>query len=186
MADRFIPLFDSFTVSTFADFGCGPASMILKLAEAYPDTVFYGYDLSEAVIQKNTMKAREQGLDNIFFEKENLPYPETRTSFDVISCFSTLHYLEAIEVAIVNLFSLVNPGGYLVFNYPNIYTRKMYQRDLSPDDHVMRTRFKTLLAGHNLLTQKRITELLGATSSKFYSKIRGNIYLIIRKQRSHR
>ena len=70
MADRFIPLFDSFTVSTFADFGCGPATMILKLAEAYPDTVFYGYDLSEAVIQKNTMKAREQGLDNIFSRKK--------------------------------------------------------------------------------------------------------------------
>ena len=186
MADRFIPLFYSSTVSTFADFGCGPATMIFKLAETYPDTVFYGYDLSEAVIEKNTMKAREQRLDNIYFKKENLPYLETRLSFDVISCFSTLHYLETIEAAIVNLFGLVTPAGYLVFNYPNIYTRRIYQRDLSPDDHVMRTRFKTLLAGHNLLTQKKIAELLGVTPRKFYCKIKGNIYVIIRKQRRHR
>ena len=67
MADRFMTLFDSFTVSTFADFGCGPATMIFKLAETYSDTLFYGFDFADSVIEKNILKSRVQGLENIFF-----------------------------------------------------------------------------------------------------------------------
>ncbi len=181
MADRFKPIFETSPVSRFADFGCGPASMIFKLAESYPETLFYGFDLAESVIEKNVQVSRERGLDNIIFVKDSLPYPETRLSFDIVTCFSTLHYLVEIESAIVNLYRLVNSGGYLIFNYPNIFTSRMYQRDLAPDDTMMRTRFKVLLTGQNVLTQKRIGELLGSTPSKFYSKIRGNIYLKIRK-----
>ena len=62
-----------------------------------------------------------------------LPEPEVDRRFDLVYCYATLHYVEAVERALRALYELVRPGGHLVFNYPNRLTRAEYRRLSSGD-----------------------------------------------------
>ncbi|KKK77876.1 hypothetical protein LCGC14_2849170, partial [marine sediment metagenome] len=146
----------------------------------FTDIDFYGYDMAASIIQKNTEKARSLGFMNLLFVQDSLLNSRKTKTFDLVTCFSTLHYVEEIELAIKRLFEGLTPEGYLIFNYPNIYTRKNYQEDIQPDDEYMKRRFALLLAGRNLISQRRIQEILGARPKKFYSSIKSNIYVMVR------
>ena len=171
-------------VSSFADFGCGPATMILALAERHPETSFHGFDASEPVLAKNRLKARNANLGNIIFRQETLPNIDMANRFDLVTCLSTLHYVERIEEAICNLFMVVQDGGCLLFNYPNIYTHWMYRRDVKQDDEEMKTRFMLVLNRRNRVTQKTIQKVTGVKPRRFHSAIRGNIYVALHKPSS--
>ncbi len=181
MADRLREFMRDKGIGSVADYGCGPATMLFRLAEQFTDIDFYGYDVAASIIRKNTEKARDLGLINLSFVQDRLPNPINMKAFDLVTCFSILHYVEEIERAIKRLFEQVNTGGYLIFNYPNIYTRKAYQEDIQPDDEYMKRRFALLRAGRNLISQRRIREILGVRPRKFYSSIRSNIYVLVRK-----
>jgi len=181
MADRLIEFMRGKRIGSVADYGCGPATTLFRLAEQLSDIDFYGYDIATSIIQINTERARELGFMNISFVQDSLPNPRKTKKFDLVTCFSTLHYVEEIEHAIKRLFEQVNPGGCLIFNYPNNYTRKAYQEDIQPDDECMKRRFDSLLSGRNIISQRRIREILGARPEKFYSSIRSNIYVLVRK-----
>jgi len=84
-------------VSSFADFGCGPATMMLALAEWHPETSFHGFDASERVLSKGRLTAEEAKLGNVKFRRTSLPNIETTESYGVVTCLSTLHYVERIE-----------------------------------------------------------------------------------------
>jgi hypothetical protein len=98
-----------------------------------------------------------------------------------VTCLSTLHYVEQIEEAVSNLFSVVEEGGYLLFNYPNLYTHWMYKRDAEKGDDEMRRRFALVLSGRNLITQRTIQALTGVRPRRFHAVIRGNIYVSLQK-----
>ncbi len=181
MADRLREFMRGKEIESVADYGCGPATTLFRLAEQLSDIDFNGYDVASSIIQKNTEKARELGLMNLSFVQDSLPNPKKTKTFDLVTCFATLHYVEEIERAIKRLFERVNPGGYLIFNYPNTYTRKIFQEDIQPEDESMKRRFALLLAGRNLISQRRIWKILGARPKKFYSSIKSNIYVLIRK-----
>jgi SAM-dependent methyltransferase len=180
-ADKLDETLDWKRVSSFADFGCGPATMLLALAERHPETSFHGFDASEPVLAKGRLKARNVGLGNIVFGSATLPNIDVENRFDVVTCLSTLHYVEPIEEAICNLFKVVEDGGHLLFNYPNIYTQWMYLRDVKQDDDEMRRRFTLVLNGSNIITQKTIQKVTGVKPRKLHSAIRGNIYVALHK-----
>ena len=150
MAGRVGSFIDKRDVRYVADFGCGPATMLFELADIYPSIDFFGFDIAESVIRQNRERAEEGGHGNLFFEIDSLPVPKTLHRFDLVLCFSTLHYIKYIEEAIRSLFRLVNSGGYLIFNYPNIYSKKAKERELLPDDEHLRKRFSVLLSGENV------------------------------------
>jgi len=181
MADRLREFMGGNGIGSVADYGCGPATTLFRLAEHFSDIDFYGYDVAASIIKKNTERARELGLANLSFGQDSLPNPRNTKTFDLVTCFSTLHYVEEIACAIKRLFELVNPGGYLIFNYPNTYTRKTFQEDIQPDDEYMKRRFALLLAGRNLISQRRIGKILGVRPEKFYSSINSNIYILVHK-----
>ena len=180
MADRLRDFMRGKEIGSVADYGCGSATTLFKLAEYFTDIDFYGYDMATSIIQKNKEKARELGFMNLSFIQDSLLNPRKKKPFDLVTCFATLHYVEEIDRAIKWLFEQVNPGGYLIFNYPNIYTKKTYQEDIQPDDEYMKQRFVLLLAGRNLISQRRIQEILGTRPKKFYSSIKSNIYVFVR------
>ena len=161
-----------------ADFGCGYATILFVLAVKYPNHTFFGFDTSYTVIKHNISKAMDLGLTNIDFVVTRLPEVPTRTCFDLIICISTLHYIPDIKRAITNLYDALNPGGYLLFNYPNRYTKKWYVK-YGGDD--IRKRFKYVINGVNLLSLRMIKELTGRYPRKFYSSKKENIYVLIRK-----
>lgn len=181
MADRLRGFMKNKPINCVADFGCGPGTTLFTLAKSMPNINFYGYDAAATIIEINEEKTRNLQLKNLYFEQDSLPYPKTRQKFDLVTCFSTLHYVKDIEQALIALFKLVIIGGYLIFNYPNIYTKKVYQKDINPEDEYMKQRFALVLSGKNLLSLRKIEKILGFKPKKFYSSIKSNIYVSIYK-----
>jgi len=183
MADRLGRFIDERDIDNVADLGCGPATTLFELAGMYPHIDFYGFDIAESVISKNKEKAEKEGLRNIFFETDELPGTRTLRRFDLVICFSTLHYIKDIGSALRSLFELVKPYGHLIFNYPNIHTKRSYEKDIQQGDEYMEKRFSIVLSGDNVTSQREINRLLGVRPRKFYSSKIFNIYVRVRKPR---
>ena len=181
MADMIGDFMQNRGIDLVADYGCGPATLLFALAERFPQTEFYGFDVAESIIQRNIERALQLGRQNLHFEQDDLPNPRRERKYDLVVCLATLHYIKEIKRAVKNLFELVNPQGHLIFNYPNIYTRASYRAEIKPQDESMKKRFALVLAGKNLLSLMKIEELLGASPKKFYSSTRANIYVLTRR-----
>jgi trans-aconitate methyltransferase len=168
-------------IESVADYGCGPATTIFALTRRFPEVSFHGFDAAASIISKNRERARLEGVENIRFEIDGLPHPQSVQRFDLVTCLSTLHYVENVEGALGALYGLLNPGGHMIFNYPSRYTRWAKIREIPPDDEKNRRRFSVLLAGRNLTSQRRIGAVLGVRPRRFYSSRRQNIYAMVRK-----
>lgn len=173
---------------SLASFGCGPAACPFEIAERYPEMDVYGYDAAETVIEEDTKRAREAGLENIEFGVERLPDIETTRTFDCVYCYSTLHYVRDATAALHALYGRVAEGGFLVFNYPNRFTRAKARREI--DDERRRERYAHVLAGENLLSYGEIRDILGAVPRSYWSLVdardkpwvtRGNPCVYVRK-----
>ena len=182
MADMISEFMQNKRIKSAADYGCGPATLLFTLAKRFPKTQFYGFDIAASILKKSIERVVQLQLPNLHFEQDGLPRPQKRRRYDLVTCFATLHYIKRIEQAIKNLFGLVNSGGYLIFNYPNTYTRTAYQRDIKPEDAYMKKRFALVLAGENLLSLRKIQNILGVRPKKLYSSIKANIYVTIHKK----
>lgn len=181
MAGMFSNFIQDKHVKSMADYGCGPATLLFSLARAFPQIEFFGFDVAVSIIQRNEERAVQLQLQNLHFKQGSLPSPQKTRTYDLVVCLATLHYIKEIELAIKRLFESVNPGGYLIFNYPNIYTRTAYQKDIKPEDDYMKKRFALVLAGENLLSLKKIKDVLRVRPKKFYSSIKANIYVAVYK-----
>ncbi len=77
-----------------ADLGCGRGRALLRLAEAFPQSTFTGYDLSEEAIAWADAQARATGLRNVTFEARDLTTYDTDAepeSFDLVTTFDAVH-----------------------------------------------------------------------------------------------
>ncbi|MFB0543781.1 MAG: trans-aconitate 2-methyltransferase [Candidatus Bathyarchaeia archaeon] len=184
MADMISEFMQNKRIKLVADYGCGPAILLFTLVKRFPQTQFYGFDIAASILKRNIERVVQLQLVNLHFEQDSLPRPQKRRKYDLVTCFATLHYIKEIELAIKNLFEVVNSGGYLIFNYPNIYTRTVYQKDIKPEDAHMKRRFALVLAWENLLSLRKIQDILGVRPKRFYSSIRANIYVTIHKKRA--
>ncbi len=77
--------------ATVADIGCGSGRALFKLAEAFPNSRYVGYDISEAQIERARTNAHEAGLqDTVHFRLHDVVegLPE---QYDVITTFDVIH-----------------------------------------------------------------------------------------------
>jgi 2-polyprenyl-3-methyl-5-hydroxy-6-metoxy-1,4-benzoquinol methylase len=74
-----------------ADIGCGTGHAINLMAETYPRSSFFGYDLSEDAIAKASAEARALGLRNAQFEVRDVVTLPTEPKFDLITAFDAIH-----------------------------------------------------------------------------------------------
>jgi 2-polyprenyl-3-methyl-5-hydroxy-6-metoxy-1,4-benzoquinol methylase len=73
------------------DIGCGSGRAICKLAEAYPKSRFFGYDLCQEAVDAAQQKANERGLKNVKFETSDVAKLGDRDRFDLITAFDAIH-----------------------------------------------------------------------------------------------
>ena len=154
------------TASSIADVGCGPATTIFDLAHRMPRCDFHGYDSSRTILRMNRQKTEKLGLDNLHFHFAKLPAMAVRRRFSIVLCIATLHYVEAPRRAIRQLYSMVEPGGNLIFNYPNRAHRAAVIREAERDSVVSR-RFELVISGGNLLAYPSIERTLGRRPRSF-------------------
>lgn len=166
MARRLERYFESFPAS-LVDVGCGPAFALFELAGRHPHTEFVGYDAAESVLRENRSRAADRGLDNLAFRSATLPGLSAERTFGCVTCIATLHYVADIETAIATLLAHVEPGGALVFNYPNRHTRRTYRNDPDADAE----RFELVLRGENLLTYDEIERITGRRPASFWKAV---------------
>lgn len=164
--DRLERFFDGFPGS-LADVGCGPAFMLFEAANRHPDVDLYGYDAAASVVRRNRSIAAEREVDGLRFETARLPALDVDRRFECVTCIATLHYVADVRSALDALYSRVAPGGHLVFNYPNRYTRRMYREDPDTDPE----RFELVLDGENLLTYEDIEATLSRRPRSFWKAV---------------
>jgi SAM-dependent methyltransferase len=173
--DQFRRFFDSRDrPETFGSVGCGPADAEFELARGYPEVDFHCYDGAESVVTENRERAATEGLGNLSFGVATLPEPEIGRQFDLVYCYATLTYVRDIERAIQCLYDLVREGGDLVFDYPNRHTRATYRELLPgavPDEGRFEERWRFVLDGENILSHRRIRDVLGTWPRSFYVEI---------------
>lgn len=155
------------TARSIADFGCGPATTLFDLARRMPRCDFHGYDSSRVILRMNRQKAEKLGLDNLNFHCAKLPAMAVRRQFSIVLCIATLHYVEAPRRAIRQLYSMVEPGGCLIFNYPNRAHRAAVIREAERDPVVSR-RFELVIRGGNLLSYSSVERTLRRRPRSFW------------------
>ena len=167
---------------SFADVGCGTGHVAFDVAEGYPEATVVGYDAGESVLAENRSRARDEGIENLEFERAVLPEFDPDREFDVVFSYFTLCYVADVEAALQNLYDAVAPGGYLVFNYQNRLAQAHWQRMADdPETHLgeessfdperFEERFRLLLEGENLLSYDRIHDALGTWPQSVWSVV---------------
>lgn len=74
-----------------ADVGCGRGRALIRLAEAFPNSTFMGYDVFAPTIEKATRAAREAGVDDrVRFQQLEVSQGIPR-KHDIITTFDVVH-----------------------------------------------------------------------------------------------
>lgn len=163
-----------------ADVGCGPGTVPFAMAEQFPEASVVGYDAAEPVLRDNRQRAETEDHGNLSFERAVLPAFDPGRSFDLVTCFYTLVYVEEIEDALTALYDAVAPGGHLVFTYHNwLAHRRFRAMAADPHEHLgpdspwdpdqFADRFELLIQGENLLSHERIRDTLGRRPRSIWS-----------------
>lgn len=166
---------------SFADVGCGPALVAFDVAKRHPETTVIGYDAAESILIENRQCAKEDDMKNLHFEQALLPAFDASQQFDLVLCYATLDYVAESERALWNLYDAVAPGGHLVVNYPNRFTRAHYCEVVNApetfdessgfDPERFGERFQLVLSGDSLLSYERIHEALGTWPQSVWSVV---------------
>jgi SAM-dependent methyltransferase len=96
------------------DFGCGPGSITVGLAQAVSPGLVTAVDVAAEVLQHGRALASEQGLTNVSFEEGSvyeLAFPEA--TFDVAFGHQVLQHLSRPHEALEELKRVLEPGGIL-------------------------------------------------------------------------
>ncbi|PSQ18315.1 hypothetical protein BRD00_05480 [Halobacteriales archaeon QS_8_69_26] len=150
---------------SFAAVGCGEGAVPATVASEYPETEVWGYDVSESVIDRNRSQYGAQ--ENLSFGVASLPETGIDRQFGVVYCYATLPYVRDVELALRDLYSLVEPGGYLVVNYPNEEFCETYAEGIEEGTPLYR-RFELVCNRVNEISRDRIATLLGVPAHDYW------------------
>jgi SAM-dependent methyltransferase len=77
--------------ATVADVGCGAGGALLRMAGAFPNSRFIGYDISHFALERAEERRQEAGADNVrFVDPRQEPLPDDH-SLDLITTFDCIH-----------------------------------------------------------------------------------------------
>ena len=97
------------------DVGCGEGVALMVMAEAFPKSRFLGIDISKGVIEKATSTAKEMGLQNITFQKQDASALEKAQelcgSFDYVTAFDAVHDQTRPMKALKGIHAILKDGG---------------------------------------------------------------------------
>jgi len=97
--------------ATVADIGCGHGASTIIMANAFPNSRFYGFDNHAASIETANRKARDAGLaDRVQFSVASAnDYPDKQ--YDLACFFDCLHDMGDPHGAAKHAFETLAPGG---------------------------------------------------------------------------
>jgi 2-polyprenyl-3-methyl-5-hydroxy-6-metoxy-1,4-benzoquinol methylase len=103
---------------TIADIGCGHGSSSVLMAQTFPNSRVFGYDIHGPSIDDACCKAAEAGVDNIVFKQADASGIPSNGGYDLACIFDALHDMgDPVGVARRIRESLA-PGGTLMVVEP--------------------------------------------------------------------
>ena len=93
------------------DVGCGSGKAINLMAKSFPNSQFTGYDFSSEAIQNAINEAKELGLINVRFEKQDAASFSKNSYFDVITAFDAIHDQAKPDKVLKNIKKALKPDG---------------------------------------------------------------------------
>ena len=95
------------------DMGCGMGSPSLIMAEKFPNSEFWGYDMSVDTVNAANEKAKKLGLKNARFEvKDCANINNGEELFDLITAFDAVHDQAKPANVLSGAYRLLKPGGW--------------------------------------------------------------------------
>ena len=94
------------------DFGCGPGTISVGLADRIAPGELHGIDMEESQIELARGAARDGGHENLVFHVGNvydLPFDDN--TFDVAHCHAVLMHIPDIQAALAEVKRVLKPGG---------------------------------------------------------------------------
>jgi ubiquinone/menaquinone biosynthesis C-methylase UbiE/predicted transcriptional regulator len=97
------------------DIGCGKGMAINLMAKHFPNSTFYGYDLSEEAIDGAIKEGRDMNNSNVFFKVHNILDLKVKDKFDLITAFDAIHDQPKPDLVLQNIYqSLSHKGVFLM------------------------------------------------------------------------
>ncbi len=116
LQDHILPLDEGLAETLAAgarvlDVGCGSGRAVCRMAQAFPDSEFTGYDLCADAIEAARALADELGLTNARFEAKDITHLEDAEGFDLVTAFDIVHDQKDPAAVLDNIHAVLRPGG---------------------------------------------------------------------------
>src|SRR5215831_18032703 len=106
-----------------AEVGCGAGQCIIPIAESYPRSRFFGYDIDPSSIERARNKAARAGIEGrVSFElvaAEALPV----NRFDLAMAFNCIHDMAHPRAALRGIRKALKPGGVMLWSEADVSDR---------------------------------------------------------------
>ena len=101
----------------FGDLGCGTGTLLMTLAERYPLSKFFGFDISREMLSLFHQKLKQSSQKNVSIHNK---LPEDG-SFDFLSSIDVIHDLAHPSQVLASVRKTLKPGGKFLSMDPATY-----------------------------------------------------------------
>jgi 2-polyprenyl-3-methyl-5-hydroxy-6-metoxy-1,4-benzoquinol methylase len=125
------------------DIGCGAGQAVIRMAQAFPESLFAGYDLCQDAIAMARQDAAERKLDNARFEVRDVTELAEADAYDLITAFDAIHDQANPASVLRGIYRSLKPDG--TFLMQDIDTSSHLHRNL---EHPLGTFLYTISCMH--------------------------------------
>jgi 2-polyprenyl-3-methyl-5-hydroxy-6-metoxy-1,4-benzoquinol methylase len=93
------------------DVGCGSGRAINKLAQIFPNSKFWGYDISPEAIATATAEAQQKRLTNVRFQIKDAATFDDSDRYHLITTFDAIHDQAKPDMVLRNIQKALRPEG---------------------------------------------------------------------------
>lgn len=104
-----------------ADVGCGSGTAAIAIADAYPDTRVFGYDVSPESLA--VARGRAEGVSNVEFHVYAADEIPVDPGFDLVTSFDVIHDLANPLAGMTRIREALRAGGQFLMMEPNLSSR---------------------------------------------------------------
>ncbi len=94
-----------------ADIGCGSGHALNLMAQAFPNSRFTGWDISDEGLAAGREEAQRMGLANVKFERQDAARIDGGAQFDFITVFDAVHDQAQPAQMLAGIAKALRPGG---------------------------------------------------------------------------